>query len=282
MSKPVPPFNSAKAFDANKALKSNINKLMDTAATKGLCVPLSAAYVLLVKQVNVIAMPVGMFKAQIVGAIDSASTEAFNNINNGLNLIKGAVNMVPSLQIDGSTLQALNIFKKMCLNFDDILPNAMKDMINDLVDDTNDLFGQVFELPAEVQDMIDDSIDFFYENALSKGLDDLSKEILSPLKVYREFIKSSGIIDLLKRLQKFEKCMTNPQNCGRPKKEFYFPNTKKYNSQYYMDLFAIDLKGELQMKKIVSNTKNLEKKIAKTLIKLDEFKRTPITPYKGK
>ena len=276
MSKTVPTFDSAKAFDANKALKGNINKLMDTAGTQGLCVPLAAAYTLLVKQVNVIAMPVGSFKSQIVGSIDSASTAAFGNINNALSIVNGAITKIPSLQINGSTLRALDIFSKTCLNFDDILPNAMKDLINDVSADVNDLFGQTFALPDEVQGMIDDSISFFKDHALGNALDDLSKSILMPLSLYRDFIKSSGIVDLLKRMQKFEKCMTNPQNCNRPKKEFYFPGTKKYNSQYYMELFAINLKGELQMKHIVSDTKSLERKIGKTLTNLDNFKSSPI------
>lgn len=267
-----------KAFDANKALKKNFEKMMDTAGTNGLCVPLAAAYTMAVKQINVLALPVGMFKAQIVGSVDKATTQAFNAINDTLKILNNGVNQIPSLQIDGSTLMVLDIFSKTCLNFNDILPNAMKDLITDVIDNTNDLFGQVFEMPSEVQDMIDDSIDFFQEKALSDGLDDLSKQILSPLKAYREYIKSSGIVDLLKRLQKFEKCMTNPQNCNRPKTDFYFPNTKKYNSQYYMDLFAIDLKGELQLKKIVNDTKSLERKIAKTLINLDTFKTSPIKP----
>jgi hypothetical protein len=276
MSKPVPTFNSSKAFDANKALKKNIDKLMDTAGTQGLCVPLAAAYTMLVKQVNVIALPVGNFKARIKDSIDDATTEAFNNITNTLAIVNGAVSMAPKLQINGSTLQALNIFSKVCLNFDDILPNAMKDLINETAADANDLFGQVFDLPDEVLESIGDSIDFFKEHALGNALDDLSKAIMSPITMYRDFIKSSGIIELLKRMQKFEKCMTNPQNCNRPKSEFYFPGTRKYNSQYYMELFCINLKGEVQMKQIVSNTKNLERKIGKTLIGYDEFMASPI------
>ena len=70
--------------------------------------------------------------------------------------------------------------------------------------------------------------------------------------------------------------MTNPNTCNRPKKEFWYPGTKKYNSQYYLELLAVDLKGEVQLSKLNDNFKRFELRMSKTLKKVDAFKTTPI------
>ena len=274
-------MNKIKAFNANEILAKNINKFNDVAGTQGLCVPLAAAYTALVKQVNVFATPIGLFKSQIIGAIDSATTDVFDEINEGINILSTVTTSLGSLQIQGSTLSKLNILKTICLDFDDILPFSIQNMIdnaiNSAADAASDLMDEWFDLPDDTLAQLEDAIDFFKSHALSSALSDAAKFVLSPLDAYRSFIKNSGILTILERMKKFERCMTNPQHCNRPRKDFYFPGTHKYNSQYYMDLFAINLKGEIQLKRLISDTKRLETKVAKTLRKLDDFRKSPIT-----
>lgn len=286
-----------KAFDANKVLKSNIDSLMNTVANP-ICTPMMSAYTLIVTQLNAFVGPVDYFKKQIISNVDNMTTSAFNEISSTLNMLSSNIPNI-NLKIKASTLQDLNIFKKTCLDFNDILPNAMKNLITDgineindfassstgtiseLFDDVGDFIGDTtdsildelpdFEIPEEIQDGFNDCIDFFKDNALTSSLSDVALLALSPLKMYRDFIKSTGIIDLLKRLQKFEKCLTNKENCNMPKKNFYYPGTKKYNSQYYMDLFAINLKGEIQLKKITGQVKGIETKVSKTMNQLNVF-----------
>ena len=274
-------MNKIKAFDANEELAKNINKFNDMAGTEGLCVPLAAAYTALVKQVNTFVKPVTMFKSQIIDAIDSATTDVFDEINEGINILSTVTQSLGSLQIQGSTLSKLNILKTICLDFDDILPFSVQNMIDNAIDESSDWLTDKmeswFDIPDESLVQLDEAIDYFKSHALSSALSDTAKFVLSPLDAYRTFIKNSGIITILERMKKFERCMTNPQHCNRPRKDFYYPGTHKYNSQYYMDLFAINLKGEIQLKRFVSSTKRLETRVAKTLRKLDEFRKSPIT-----
>ena len=263
------------AFDANKELKSGINSLMTTVGTNGLCIPIAVTYKALVKMINAIASPVGMFKEQILAVMNNnAVIDAMKDINSTLEVLNSALPVSVNLTIDKKTLYGLDIFSKVCLDFNDILPNIMKEYIDDGIEKINDGYEELmdFSFPDEISDLMMDAEEFLKENALSDALDEATQTLLSPLKMYREFIKSTGIVALLKRLQKFEKCMTNPKTCNRPKKEFYFPGTKKYNSQYYIDLFAINLKGEVLLSKMNKNLKSVEGKTLKTMKKLDKFK----------
>jgi hypothetical protein len=154
----------------------------------------------------------------------------------------------------------------------------MKRMIDGAIDKINqtseDAWDSLqFDYPVDVVTAMEDAETFFKDNALSDAFDEGIKAVLSPLQMYRDFIKSSGIVDILKRLQKFEKCMTNPQTCNRPKKEFYYPNTKKYNSQYYLDLLCINLKGEVLLGKLNQDFKQFDAKMAKTLKAVNDFRQ---------
>jgi hypothetical protein len=284
-------LNKIQNFDANKALKKDIDKLMTAVGTNGLCIPIALSYTTLVRTINALSGPVAHFKHEIINALDNDDVmKALGNANALLAVIGNNIK-VPNLQIDAKTLKQLNIFNKICLDFNDILPNAMNNMIDKSIDFINDTAEDMwdtleFNMPDSMLNAYDDTVDFFKEKALSEGFDDLVKLILTPLIIYREFIKSTGIVQLLKRLQKFEKCMTNPSTCNRPKKEFYFTDTnalteqygrvrKVYNSQYYIDLFAINLKGEVLLSKMSKNIKHIEKSMTSTFKKIDTYK-TPI------
>jgi hypothetical protein len=104
--------------------------------------------------------------------------------------------------------------------------------------------------------------------------------VLGAIDNYRKFIKSTGIIAMIDKLAKFEKCMMNPQHCNRPRSEFMYPGTTKYNSQYYRDFFAMNTKGELQLKQFLGDSKSLSAKINKSLKKLDAFRASPINMKK--
>lgn len=276
------------AFDANKELKSGINSLMTTVGTNGLCIPIAVTYKALVGMINAVASPVGMFKGQIMAVMNNNDiVNAMKDIHSTLSILNSALPPSVNLTIDKKTLYGLDLFSKICIDFNDILPNIMKEYIDDGIEMINDGMEELmdFSYPDEISSLMMDAEEFLKENALSDALGEATKTLLSPLKMYRDFIKSTGIIQMLKRLQKFEKCMTNPKTCNRPKKEFMFtdkaalqaqygnPNKKVYNSQYYIDLFAINLKGEVLLSKINKTLKTTEKNMVKTMNKLDRFKQ---------
>lgn len=262
-------------LDANAILKKNIDKLTNVVGTQGVCIPIAAAYHSLVEVVGAVASPVAHFKEEIIAAMDnnevidnlSKASQAMNVINNGL----GQVN----LQISQETIQAMNIFNKVCLDYNEILPNAMKRFLNSGIDFVNDAQG-MWDFPDEVVDMMEYAQGALKEKALSMGFDEGVKLVLTPLTMYRNYIKSTGVVEMLKRLRKFEKCMMNTQTCNRPKQEFYFPGTRKYNSQYYIDLLCIDLKGEILLTKMSQQLKVFEGNSIKVLKKIDAFKEMPV------
>lgn len=266
---------ASSVFDINKELKTGINKFTNTVGKNGMCIPIALTYHQLVQVINALVGPIASMKAAIVNALDNNPViDLMSNISKTLGVLNSGLNKIPKLSIDKSTLMGLDIFSKICLDFNDILPNAMKGFISESINSINDGFDELldFILPDEFGDALNSVQDFMKSNALGNALDDISKAMLLPLTLYREYIKSSGILDMLKRLQKFEKCMTNPATCGRPKEEFYYPGTKKYNSQYYMDLLCVNLKGEIQLAKIKSNYKTLNASVNKTLNNIDNFK----------
>ena len=274
------PLQKIEAFNINTELQKDMSKLMQNT----LCLPISAAYVAATKVLNAFVGPVALMKKQIVSALDNNPvTKALTDASKILNIVNANIGL-PTLQISAQGLDAMNIFKTICLDFDDILPNAMKKLIsnaaaavNDGYHDMLDSADEMYDMPDEMVDMVDDAMGALKDKALSGAFDDAINAVMTPLMMYRAFIKSSGIVEMIKRLQKFEKCMTNPKGCNRPSKEMFFPGTTKYNSQYYMELFAINLKGELQLAQLSSQVKGIEGKASETIKKLDAFKN-PIDP----
>lgn len=267
------------AFDINKELEKNMAKFSQNT----LCVPVVASYTQLTKVVNALVGPVALMKKQIIAALDNnAVVDALVEANQVLDVLSANIG-APTLQVSAATMNDMNIFKRICTDFDDILPNAMKRLMDDASDAINDYVGSgmdsIFDFPDEIGSMIDGAILDLKEHAYSEALSEGVKTILTPLEMYRAYIKSSGILVMLKRLEKFERCLTNPKGCNRPKKDVYFPGTTKYNSKYYRDLFAINLKGEVQLSKLVGKTKGIETKLTKTLKKIDTYK-TPIEKKK--
>ena len=266
------------AFDANKQLKKQVDTLMTAVGTNGLCIPLASSYHQIVQIVNAMVGPVAAMKSQIENALNNNKVmDALGDVSKTLDVINSGLG-----QIDPSTLKALDIFSKICLDFRDILPASMQKMLNQYEDFAMDFINDEvsgafdFVLPTDIDDMMTSAEDFFKDGALSDGLSDITSAILSPITMYRNFISSCGIIPMIKRLQKFERCMTNPNTCNRPNKEFWFPKTKKYNSQYYLDMLCVNLKGEVLLNKINRDFKTFEGKMNKTLKKMDEFTKKPI------
>jgi hypothetical protein len=267
---------SQRVFDAQRELNNQMESLMDAAGAQGLCIPIAASYKALLNTVRAIAGPVTTFQADIIKQMDSASTAVFKDINNAIGVLNDVCASVPTLQITGQSLQALNIISRVCLDFNEILPNSMKNLIDTASGYANDLFGRVFDLPADIIDVIQDNILGAKDFAIQEALEPATNALFGALDRYRKFLKTSGITMIIDKLEKFERCMMNPQHCNRPRSEFIYPGTKKYNSQYYRDFFAINTKGELQLKNFVGDTKQLDAKINRMFRKLDDFRASPI------
>lgn len=264
------------AFDANRQLKNEINKINKAVGTDGLCIPMMLSYKQLVSIINIIIVPVGYYKDTIIHALDhNPVTDGLESANKALDIINHTLPKF-NLQIDSKTIQALNIFNTICLNFNDILPNYMKGFLNKSIDFINAGYDGLFDMPTIFENTIDDIYEGLVDNALSDGFGDVTKFVLFPIREYRTFIKSSGLVDMIKRLQKFERCMTNPDTCNRPRTDFYFPGTSKYNSQYYLDLLCINLKGEVLLNKLNKNFQFFEKNMIRTINRIDNFRSSPI------
>jgi hypothetical protein len=269
-------MSSPLAFDANKILKGNIDSLMNTVGTNALCPIIASSYHQIVKVVNAMVGPVDHMLWQIESTLNNNPViDALGEVNGALDILNSSLGKF-NLQVEPSTIQALNIFNKVCLDFNDLMPNAMKGFLDDAMENINEGLADIFTLPDSLSDMMNDAEDMMKSNALSNSLSDITKTILSPVNAYRNFIESSGIISMIKRLQKFERCMTNPNTCNRPVREFWYPGTHKYNSQYYHEMLKVNLKGEVLLGQINSNFKTFEKKMNKTLKNINSFTKSPI------
>jgi hypothetical protein len=61
------------------------------------------------------------------------------------------------------------------------------------------------------------------------------------------------------------------ETCGRDKSEFFYIGTKKYNSQYYMNLICMTYTGDILLGKINTDFKSLSISVNKILNKKDSF-----------
>lgn len=261
------------AFDANKSLKTEIKSFTSSASKGGLCAPSITAYKSLVAIVNTIVVPVDIFQKEIKNALEGndvenclkSATEIMDIVGNGL----GKAN----LQIDKSTIQSLNLFSKVCLDFNDILPNAMKSFLDKAMDKID--YEKFLMMPPEMEAMIENVTKMLISNKLSKAFGEVINSVFTPMEMYSNFIKDTEVLTYIKRLQKMERCLTNPETCARPREEFYYPGTKKYNSQYYLELLKINTKGEVQLKKLNSSFASFEGKMGKTIKKISALKKSP-------
>lgn len=85
---------------------------------------------------------------------------------------------------------------------------------------------------------------------------DIFTTILSPLVAYESFLKENGVDDIIKRMQRLERCMTKPGVGGRKKSDFIHPTAKKLYSAYYKSLFMINSKGKLNVSVLGGTSKN--------------------------
>ena len=155
------PLQKIEAFNINTELQKDMSKLMQNT----LCLPISAAYVAATKVLNAFVGPVALMKKQIVSALDNNPvTKALTDASKILNIVNANIGL-PTLQISAQGLDAMNIFKTICLDFDDILPNAMKKLIsnaaaavNDGYHDMLDSADEMYDMPDEMVDMVDDAM----------------------------------------------------------------------------------------------------------------------------
>lgn len=270
------------AFDANKEAKSYVKKVTDMTGKKGICAVTLTEYKLLVDIVGTIVGPVEHFKSDIESAFNSDGVmDALGTVSEILDIAGSGLGKI-NPQIDENTIKALNVFNSSCLDFSFLLPQSMvkflsktRDaMLNRVISSVNEY--DMFELPEEITNGFDSVLSSLKEKALSTCFGDSINSILNPLQTYKKFIKTTSLMDKIKKLQKFEKCLTNKQTCDVDKKELYYPGTKMYNSQYFLKALAVNIKGEVQLKRINSSFASLEGKTYKTLSKLDAALKNPI------
>jgi len=282
-------------YKAKRELQDHLNKISSTVAMNTLCPPIGVIYHTTVNTVNVIAVPAGVMIEQIKRVLNNKNLmNALKEANNALDILNEGMGVLVSI-VDGSIFNGLSLFSQICPNFSNILSTTLKKFISatsdiiksrsaTVVKDIRDDFDfyytednniepdpQIYQLPDDAVADMKTAATKFKLSALSKSLSENTDTILSPLIAYKKFIKTSGILTYIKILQDMEKCMTDPNTCNRPKKELHFPNTHKYNSEYYLDMLCVDMQGNLKLGQMIPDLLSMENKLNKTLTKIDEY-----------
>ena len=257
-------------ISANAELTTSLNSMTSTGQTSGqdaLNISIAASYHSGVKILSAISAPVASYKTQISNALGNVTTPVLNSISDAIDILSANINTPNLPNITNDTVNIINEYNKVCINFDIILSNAMKSLSS-----TNQ------SIPDTVADSVENSITFLKNNSLNQVLDVLGVTFLIPIQTYIEFLTNMDIANKIYVLQNFEKCLINPEAVDRPRQELFYPGTTQYNSQYFLGLFCVDTLGKIQYGQINPVISNVEEKLDRLITKIYDFLNLSITP----
>jgi hypothetical protein len=261
-------------ISANVQLTTLLNSLTSTGQNSGqdaLNISLAAAYNLQVKILSAISAPVASYKIQISNALGNVNTSVLNAISDAIDILSTNVNIISLPSITDNTIQAISNYSNECINFETILPNAMASLTNNQ------------SIPTSVSNSFENSLIFLKYTMVNQVLASLGITFITPIQLYIEFLSTMNVANNIYTLQNFERCLLNPNAVNRPKQELFYPGTTQYNSQYFLELFSINILGKIQYGQINPVISNVEDKLDRVLTKIYNFIHgilsTPITIF---
>lgn len=245
-------------FDINKELRDVINKFNDTSEKNGVSIPILIEYYQLVELTKATCSAIPVMISDIVFALDNYPIlDSLANISQTLDTLNSGLVKPKTLTIDSTGKE---FYKTLETGNYNSIPNAMKGEITD-TDMIPDSFNDKLKI---VQSKMK-------ESALQEALDSNSKLLLNSFVTLKNYIASTELINSIKMMREQEKFLLNPEFCARTKSELYFTGTRKYNSEYLLDLICMDLNGEILVGKIKPEYKSLSVSVNKILNKKFDF-----------
>lgn len=257
----------ASISNLNSQLQNQTNLLIATSSSPGqdaINLSIAASYTSNLSIVSAISAPALFMQTQIANALNNVTTPLLWAISDSIDILSTNITLPNIPKITTDTSLAIINYGNVSLNFNDILDNAMKAL------NTNDQF------PNSVINIVNSSLMDLKKNMLNQVFDLLEVTFLTPIQTYSQYIESTGILDLLNLMVNFEKCMLNQNTLDRPRQELFFPGTTQYNSQYYFDLFKINIVGDINFGKIYPSISEIENKLSKIVSKINIFTNVSI------
>ena len=197
----------------------------------------------------------------ITTAIGLLNDEVYGTIAAGLGALNSVKSLIPNPvvgKMDVSVGAAGELLALACTDYMGSLPEDLFNIIQDLQNDVNSILSMDFsiDLGGLVTGMVR-SILALKDAALAEILgSSIFATIIAPLIAYNEFLVENGILDIINRLERLERCMTKPGVGNMPKSYFIEPTSKKLYSTYFRNLFMMNYAGGIDITNLGSNSKS--------------------------
>jgi hypothetical protein len=188
------------------------------------CSAIYAEYKGLVIILNALLMPQKVIKAGLSKAVTSVDDATYSFINKGLGTLNTALKDVMPKPFDKNMKMDANVAgvgAMLALTCDDFLGSLPQELFNIFQDIKHGIntFAKVL-MPSNIMMDIAKSLLALKDEAMKEMMGGLFDTVLSPIITYDMFLQENGVNDLIKKLQKMEKCMTKKGICGRKKSDF--------------------------------------------------------------
>lgn len=195
------------------------------------------------------------FKPLLTDAATQLDNGMYSVINKGLGVLNSVTKAILPKNIDVRVGNVGDMLAISCDDFFSSLPQDLFNIFQDIKHKVNKLASM--SLGSGLYNTMARDLLKAKDEAM-KGLfgSELFETLISPMIEYENFLKENGINDIIKRMEKLEKCLTKKGIGGRSKKDFMHPTSKKLYSKHYKDLFILNSKGKVNIKSVGTSSKN--------------------------
>lgn len=217
-----------------------------------ICSIVYAEYMVYVKTLDALLMPQQVLKRMLDGAMSSVDNAVYDTLSHGMGTLNTALQKVMptplklNLKMDAGLGVVGGTLALTCTDFLGSLPQELFNLFEDIKHGLKSLSEVV--MPGNLMKEIADSILSIKDEAMKGMFGALFDTVLSPFIAYDAFLQENGVPDLIKKLERMERCMTKQGICGRPTTDFMEPTTHKLWSSYFKSQFLLSSKGTINIK----------------------------------
>jgi hypothetical protein len=217
-----------------------------------ICGIIYSEYMIYVRTLEALLMPQTMLRRGLEEGISAVDDFTYNTINKGLGELNTALAKImpkpfsKTLKMDAGLGVIGNTLALTCTDFLGSMPQELFNIFQDIKYGIKKM-SEIL-MPGNLMNGIAKSLIKMKDDAMKEVLGDLFDTVLSPIIDYQDFLEENGIPELIKKLQKMERCLTKKGICGRPKADFMEPTTHKLWSTYFKSQMLVSSKGTINLK----------------------------------
>lgn len=218
-----------------------------------------AEYKALVLILKTLTLGSSLLKKGLNKSIGKLDTLACSTISKGISALNSTLKSIlpapfkKGMDITVNIGQMGDLLALACTDYLGSLPQDLFNKIQDFKHNANKISkmgaGLVGKLAKDLLKIKDQAL----KDVLGS---EIFNTIISPIIAYESFLKENGIDDLIKRMQKLEKCMMKRGIGNVPKSNFMHPTEKILYSTYYRKQFLLTSSGKLDLKSLGSSASN--------------------------